>query len=91
MILSIHQRWPWSPTPSPPLRTVETHIDTQVFSLENAPTEPTKEPKKRPWYFSGGTEFPSAFKGLPNLFPDQAEGDRVTEQLMYVPEDYEGM
>ncbi|KAF2887230.1 hypothetical protein ILUMI_18943, partial [Ignelater luminosus] len=46
--------------------------------------------KKRPWYFSEGTEFPRAFKGLPNLFPGQTEGDRVIEQLMYVPEDYKG-
>lgn len=50
--------------------------------------KPTKEVVK-PWYMQGGKEYPENYKGPLRLFPDQADGDRITEQLMYVPENYQ--
>lgn len=44
----------------------------------------------KPWFLSGGTEYPTNFEGTPKLFPDEDDGDRIVEQLMYVPEDYQG-
>lgn len=44
---------------------------------------------EKAWFFRGGTEYPSNGHGHPRLFPDQFEGDRIVEQLMYVPEDYQ--
>lgn len=90
LIISIHQRWPWSPTPSPPLRTIEAHLHMPMSWAEISPTDPTREPRRKAWYFSGGTEFPTSSKGISNLFPDQSDGDRVADQLMYVPQTYEG-
>ncbi|KAF5291716.1 hypothetical protein FQR65_LT11409 [Abscondita terminalis] len=90
LILSIQQRWSWSPTPSPPIRTIEAQIPAQVFSSPIVQTEPNFELKKKPWYFYGGTDFPDMSKRDLNLFPDQADGDRILEQLMYIPENYEG-
>lgn len=49
-----------------------------------------KENVLKPWFLSGGTEYPTNFQGTPKLFPDEDDGDRIAEQLMYVPEDYEG-
>lgn len=46
------------------------------------------EPKQNPWYFKHGTLFPSPSKKKPELFPEQMEGDRIIEQLMYVPPNY---
>ncbi|XP_017762673.1 PREDICTED: glycoprotein 3-alpha-L-fucosyltransferase A isoform X2 [Eufriesea mexicana] len=54
------------------------------------------DPSKRPWYMKGGTRKPyPAIKSrrtgrrLARLWPDEdAYGDRVTNQLMYVPTDY---
>uniref|UniRef100_A0AAR5PHD8 Fucosyltransferase N-terminal domain-containing protein n=1 Tax=Dendroctonus ponderosae TaxID=77166 RepID=A0AAR5PHD8_DENPD len=48
------------------------------------------EPPEKPFFLRGGTRYPSKSKGPVRLFPEQADGDRVVDQLMYVPEDYEG-
>lgn len=51
----------------------------------------TKHNLPKPWFLSGGTEYPTNYQGIPKLFPDEDDGDRIVEQLMYVPEDYQGM
>lgn len=51
--------------------------------------EATKQNTK-PWFMKDGTDYPTNYKGPPRLFPDQADGDRIVDQLMYVPEDYQG-
>lgn len=92
LILSIHQRWTWPPTVSPPARTTEAQISAaQILISSHVHTEPAlkEEVRKKPWYFSGGLEFPEPSKGESDLFPDQFDGDRVIQQLMYVPENYE--
>nr|CAH7741259.1 unnamed protein product [Callosobruchus chinensis] len=54
-------------------------------------TEQTLQPPPgKPWFMTGGTDYPTNYKGPPRLFPDEADGDRVVDQLMYVPEDYQG-
>ncbi|VEN34890.1 unnamed protein product [Callosobruchus maculatus] len=54
-------------------------------------TEQTLQPPPgKPWFMTGGTDYPTNYKGPPRLFPDEADGDRVVDQLMYVPEDYRG-
>ncbi|XP_074039636.1 glycoprotein 3-alpha-L-fucosyltransferase A isoform X2 [Leptinotarsa decemlineata] len=50
----------------------------------------TNHQQGKPWFMTGGSEFPGEHKGPSRLFPDQADGDRVVDQLMYVPEDYQG-
>ncbi|CAG9813908.1 unnamed protein product [Phaedon cochleariae] len=57
---------------------------------ERAESGDSGRPAGRPWFMRGGTEFPEKHRGPLRLFPDQADGDRVVEQLMYVPEDYQG-
>lgn len=55
--------------------------------------EEEKEPPslaERPYYLIGGTLYPTKSKGPARLFPEQADGDRIVDQLMYVPEDYQG-
>lgn len=55
--------------------------------------EEKKEPPslaERPYYLTGGTLYPTKSKGPARLFPEQADGDRIVDQLMYVPEDYQG-
>ncbi|KAK9870704.1 hypothetical protein WA026_008276 [Henosepilachna vigintioctopunctata] len=44
---------------------------------------------RRAWFFKDGTEFPENHRGHLRLFPEQHEGDRIEEQLMYVPEEYQ--
>lgn len=51
--------------------------------------EPTKAPEQ-PYFIKGGTLYPTKTKGPARLFPEQADGDRIVDQLMYVPEDYQG-
>nr|CAI5842106.1 unnamed protein product [Callosobruchus analis] len=54
-------------------------------------TEQTLQPPPgKPWFMTGGTDYPTNYKGPPRLFPDEADGDRIVDQLMYVPEDYQG-
>lgn len=50
----------------------------------------TKQNLPKPWFLSSGTEYPTNFQGVAKLFPDEDDGDRIVEQLMYVPEDYQG-
>lgn len=45
---------------------------------------------KRNWYLCGGTEFPEKTPGPHKIFPEDDPGDRVLEQLMYLPDNYEG-
>lgn len=47
------------------------------------------KPKGKAWFFKGGTEYPENSKGHLRLFPEQHEGDRIEEQLMYVPEEFQ--
>lgn len=49
-----------------------------------------EEPPEKPFFLRGGSRYPSKSKGPARLFPEQADGDRVVDQLMYVPEDYQG-
>lgn len=46
----------------------------------------------RPWYMKHGNAYPEVQQSESKLFPDQvdAASDRIIEQLMYMPSDYEG-
>ncbi|XP_074039634.1 glycoprotein 3-alpha-L-fucosyltransferase A [Leptinotarsa decemlineata] len=65
--------------------------DEIVSSLANLNEAKTiKKAHGKPWFMKDGTELPEKHKGPLRLFPDQASGDRIVDQLMYVPEDYQG-
>lgn len=64
---------------------------TTTTTTTVAPIQETKQNLLKPWFLSGGTEYPSNFQGIPKLFPDEDDGDRIVEQLMYVPENYQGI
>lgn len=68
----------WDPEPG------DSHGKHGLPQAEDVP------PGKRHWYFSGGTEFPEKTPGPHKLFPYNDPGDRVLEQLMYLPDDFEG-
>lgn len=70
------------------LQPIENSIGEEDVVVDDG-EEPTKKPGKL-WFLAGGTEYPGNHKGPPRLFPDQADGDRVVDQLMYVPETYQG-
>ncbi|XP_066255401.1 glycoprotein 3-alpha-L-fucosyltransferase A-like [Euwallacea similis] len=87
----------------PGLNNVEVHTQkVQVFEANEELASVEKEneveveddgpsgPPKRPYFLTGGSVLPSKSKGPARLFPEQADGDRVVDQLMYVPEDYQG-
>lgn len=53
--------------------------------------EPTiEEAPGKPWFMKDGKVYPTSNRGPPRLFPDQADGDRIVDQLMYIPDDYQG-
>lgn len=61
----------------------------------STPAEPDVEPTKedtpgKAWFLKDGQVYPTPNKGPVRLFPDQADGDRIVDQLMYIPEDYQG-
>lgn len=91
LLVSVHQKWPWLPAQGP---TLQAHIQLPTLASQPTPrTHSTEAPKELPakhWYLTGGNVYPSNFKGTPRLFPEQDNGDRISDQLMYVPEDYEG-
>ncbi|KAL1512977.1 hypothetical protein ABEB36_002472 [Hypothenemus hampei] len=61
-------------------------IKEDIFEERKEPVKPSE----RPFFLSGGTYYPSKTKGPTRLFPEQADGDRIVDQLLYVPEDYQG-
>lgn len=96
VLVTLHHRLTWPSTKS---RISSSGEENEVGVQSTVPPLPvvdeyeTKQPPKsheKLWFFEGGTLFPTANKGLPRLFPDQMDGDRIVEQLMYVPEDYQG-
>ncbi|KAJ8926721.1 hypothetical protein NQ314_020837 [Rhamnusium bicolor] len=99
LLVSLHHRFRWVPGRTVPLQ--EDDEEDDDFGVTSAPslvqneivnseeTDPTRKQGKL-WFMDGGTDYPSNNKGPPRLFPDQADGDRVVDQLMYVPEDYQG-
>ncbi|XP_030763324.1 glycoprotein 3-alpha-L-fucosyltransferase A-like [Sitophilus oryzae] len=64
----------------------EEFLDNNIFEEP----EKTVKPPERPWFLPDGTIYPTKSKGPPRLFPDQADGDRIYDQLMYMPDDYQG-
>ncbi|XP_060517098.1 glycoprotein 3-alpha-L-fucosyltransferase A-like isoform X2 [Cylas formicarius] len=64
-------------------------LDESNFGESNEIDEKFVE-KEKPWYLTDGTMLPVKTKGPVRLFPDQADGDRIIDQLMYIPEDYQG-
>lgn len=100
LLVSLHHRFSWVPSRSAPAQGEPEQDDELAVTLgpsivqndervNSEETEPTEKQGKL-WFMSGGTEYPTNYKGPPRLFPDQADGDRVVDQLMYVPEDYQG-
>ncbi|XP_050515938.1 glycoprotein 3-alpha-L-fucosyltransferase A-like isoform X1 [Diabrotica virgifera virgifera] len=105
VLISVHHRFSWIRIGSGP-SLQENQDDPEINDIGDDPPssgrleisnevgeveEPTaKENQGKPWFMKGGTEFPGNYRGPPRLFPDQADGDRIVEQLMYVPEDYQG-
>lgn len=74
------------------------HVITQLIRTTEKSviytTENTNDVRQLPknWYLNGGTILPKKSHDSTRLLPDQSNGgDRITEQLMYVPEDYEGI
>ncbi|KAF2900249.1 hypothetical protein ILUMI_05933 [Ignelater luminosus] len=61
------------------------HSWSYLYSLGN---KAANKSKQKPWYFKSGTAFPHPINGTPKLFPEQMGGDRITEQLMYLPGNY---
>lgn len=62
-----------------------------TFPPPDPEEESTPEEKLgKPWFMKDGKVYPTPNKGPPRLFPDQADGDRIVDQLMYIPEDYQG-
>lgn len=69
------------------IRTTEKSV---IYTTENTNVVDNDLPKKN-WYLNGGTILPKKSYDSTRLLPDIINGgDRITEQLMYVPEDYEG-
>ena len=52
--------------------------------------EDNNQVQQKAWFFSEGTLYPRNSEEMPPLFPEEDPGDRVVEQLMYVPSDYQG-
>lgn len=98
ILVSLHQKWPWPPTDQYLVPTPEVDLHPRVEvedvkqDLEEEPAPATEAAKdiSKFWFFDGGTQFPENARGTPKLFPDEAVGDRILDQLMYVPEDYQG-
>jgi glycoprotein 3-alpha-L-fucosyltransferase len=96
VLVTLHQRLTWpstKPRISQPDDPEEIFIPSTSAALLETDVHVTEQPSRsleKLWFFQGGTLFPTASKGLPRLFPDQVDGDRVIDQLMYVPEDYQG-
>lgn len=101
LLVSLHHRFSWVPSRTAPIQ-AEPEQDDELMVVASVPsivqhdenvnseeTEPTEKQGKL-WFMTGGSEYPTNYKGPPRLFPDQADGDRVVDQLMYVPEDYLG-
>ncbi|KAF7278084.1 glycoprotein 3-alpha-L-fucosyltransferase A-like [Rhynchophorus ferrugineus] len=61
-----------------------------IFGNIDDEVKNTIKPPEKPWFWRDGTEYPTKSKGPSRLFPDQADGDRIVNQLMYIPEDYQG-
>lgn len=61
------------------------------FGQTEAPPPPSREENGREWFFNDGNVYPEKADKEPVLFPEQSSGDRVVEQLTYVPEDYQGI
>ncbi|KAK9719064.1 Glycosyltransferase family 10 (fucosyltransferase) C-term [Popillia japonica] len=87
------------PTLPPQFRfqTAKTLPPTQPSIKENSgqteappPLPPSREENSRPWFFYDGNILPERTDKQPALFPDENSGDRIIEQLMYIPEDYQG-
>lgn len=56
------------------------------------PSQPSQESKSgKAWFFTGGDVYPERTDNRPALFPEESSDDRIIEQLMYVPEDYQGI
>lgn len=90
--VSVFQKWSWYPQPDQHFQQFD--IATITPLPQDRKYQTTKKIKndspKKNWYFSGGTIYPSKTKGPLKLFPDQDAGTRIEEQLMYLPEDYDG-
>lgn len=104
VLLTLNQKLSWvniqGPTLPPQFRfqTAKTLPPTQPSIKENSgqteappPLPPSREENSRPWFFYDGNILPERTDKQPALFPDENSGDRIIEQLMYIPEDYQGI
>lgn len=99
ILVSLQHNWSWSPIQSivnpsahedlDLLRTEPVEVQEVAEGVKEIPTEVPRDLTKA-WFFREGTQFPDNFRGMPKLFPDENDGDRVVEQLMYVPHNYQG-
>ncbi|KAG5890575.1 hypothetical protein JTB14_012703 [Gonioctena quinquepunctata] len=103
LLVSLHQRFSWLSVVETGQQEEKKYSDEVVASLappaarvelsadlDKAEPTTTVRQQGKPWFMTGGTEYPGNYKGPPRLFPDQADGDRIVDQLMYLPEDYQG-
>lgn len=92
LLVSVHQKWPWLPPPL--IQTVQQSgqqsDSLKVVSTKNTNTEEPGKAEDKNWYFIGGKLYPEKAKEEPNLLSGLGRGDRIEEQLMYIPNGYEG-
>ncbi|KAI4465622.1 alpha- 13 -fucosyltransferase [Holotrichia oblita] len=103
VLLTLNQKLSWvniqGPTLPPQFRfqTAKPLPPAQPSIKENSgqteappPLPPSREEISRAWFFYDGKVLPEIPQKQPALFPDENSGDRIIEQLMYIPEDYQG-
>ncbi|XP_022913644.1 glycoprotein 3-alpha-L-fucosyltransferase A [Onthophagus taurus] len=72
-------------------RKVSSHTPPPKLIKEPFPTEANLIPQRKLWFFKNGDVYPRKSVGLSTLFPNESPGDRIVDQLMYIPDDYEGI
>ncbi|GJQ69868.1 hypothetical protein Trydic_g22415 [Trypoxylus dichotomus] len=102
VLLTLNQKLSWvnvqNPTLQPhfrfqtarPLPPAQPSAEEDPWQTEAPPIPPSREENGRAWFFSDGNVYPERADVTPPLFPDESSGDRIVEQLMYVPENYQG-
>lgn len=92
VLVTINHRLPWQSSKSSVQEDVLPLPTTALPEIEVAEETEVATTAEKLWFFQRGSRLPSQHSnGLPTLFPDQSDGDRIIDQLMYVPEDYQGV
>lgn len=78
------------------LKELKDKFNNNQTELENDAITNDLEQTERPWYFQNGTKYPKPAKvnattkeRIAKLMPSEDAGDRIEEQLMFVPPNYE--